>query len=1062
MPLDFGPVADELGLSFPDVDPATEGNQGVIVLARAHFSVDFGVLITGSTLIEANDVFVEVNDLDISATASLDSFVMNFDMGFLGIETFDEDDNDNGTLNMGEDENGNGLLDRSWIELDAAVTGNETTGHFFIDPTTPMPLGFTEIQFGTTATGVPFIAQNPLSSGYLAEDAQFILRIGNSDARTITVNAVGSPSDTDLNVIKDSVQAGLNAAGFGGLVTAGLDSGHLTLTLAGPSNVTELGFTSHELSTPDGVYQLKANTEVTDFASFPDTIRFLLSLDEGVPSLITADTSSISSVDDIVAAMNLAFGTLTVMAEKDLADNKIIIKSTVNQSLGISRQLNFDSKISLLDLTGTSTTDLVDLNVADAAATVNLSGKVTSGIDGLTNDDLKITFSGNAFEQERAVDAEDPNDRDRIDLDVTLSNFGDLETFTRMNASSFIGLLRQVGNWLDQARQSDLFASIDIPFTGASLGQMLDFADMMSDALIYDDGDDGVDSVDNSNAEGTNDKDKLLRFENGSLTPAFSNVQQLKGILDSLGFLESGGIAYDASGAGAILTFNIELEHDLFGIEVPSDFNLELSPLLDVSSDTKIVIDGTAGFVFTFGLDLSAGSDSLLDYYTTLDSLGVEIKTDPAVTGEEAATQDYGRLSRDAVFELDIDGVKYEITITADSTRTSHTVADLVANINTALANARLVGTDTIVDLTSTDIDLVNAESFLFTHEDGTEGNRLRLTAHISVDSLSLTTSTSDPTVIELGFGQSQTAQKDGPTPASLESGSDLRETVGRLSDGAVFTVTMVSSGSAVDVLIRARATEVGQDDTAGSKTIIDLVNIVSRAVADAGLGDELEVGSQGNHLVLTSKDGTTGFTVTATGTAITELGFAALQTANSDDLMIYISDGSDPYYIDLDGATNVGQVIDLITGQTGGSGSGNIIVEINGYGTALKFTDNTFQTDIAGDPIPGQVIFRIEPVNSSPVAMQMGILSMDVTGDDNNDGQVDALDGDGVIHGAPIAGDDVADRFFIDVDNTSLWGTFRVPPGQLVPGLVIDAADATMVTSEDFDFTADHVGMFL
>ncbi|GAI93976.1 unnamed protein product, partial [marine sediment metagenome] len=155
--------------------------------------------------------------------------------------------------------------------------------------------------------------------------------------------------------------------------------------------------------------------------------------------------------------------------EKDSADNTIIIKSISSQSLGISRQLNFDSKISLSDLTSTPTADLVDVNVADAGAVVNLSAKVASGIVGLDNDDLKITFSGNAFEQERAVDAEDPKDRDRIDLDITLSNFGDLETFTRMNASSFIGLLRQVGNWLDQARQSDLFASIDIPFTGELL-----------------------------------------------------------------------------------------------------------------------------------------------------------------------------------------------------------------------------------------------------------------------------------------------------------------------------------------------------------------------------------------------------------------------------------------------------------------------------------------------------------------------------------------------------------------------------------------------------------------
>jgi hypothetical protein len=289
-----------------------------------------------------------------------------------------------------------------------------------------------------------------------------------------------------------------------------------------------------------------------------------------------------------------------------------------------------------------------------------------------------------------------------------------------------------------------------------------------------------------------------------------------------------------------------------------------------------------------------------------------------------------------------------------------------------------------------------------------------------------------------------------------------------------------------------------------------------------------IEAGSQGNHLVLTSLNGS-GFTIDAASAA--ELGLSTSQTSDSDDLVIHLSDGND-YRVDLDGAVTVADVMVAITEQTSlenlseaelgfdptqdaaaagsdlviaavnpetvdassglsgdafftlsvtrgesnevaevvvpkGSGTGGTLVsditealekagfeggftigrdssghitltaadatitafslmslgpvkvQINDEkkGTGLKLIDRTwFESD-------SDILFFVEPTNSSPAATQLGITRIDVTRDGNEDGDVNNLDADGVIDGAPIKGPDLADRFF--VENAEVRGEF-------------------------------------
>jgi hypothetical protein len=56
-----------------------------------------------------------------------------------------------------------------------------------------------------------------------------------------------------------------------------------------------------------------------------------------------------------------------------------------------------------------------------------------------------------------------------------------------MDAGSFVGLLRRLSDFLEGVRRSSTFSTLDILFAKAALSEILDFADMLSDTLLFDD-----------------------------------------------------------------------------------------------------------------------------------------------------------------------------------------------------------------------------------------------------------------------------------------------------------------------------------------------------------------------------------------------------------------------------------------------------------------------------------------------------------------------------------------------------------------------------------------------
>ena len=137
-----------------------------------------------------------------------------------------------------------------------------------------------------------------------------------------------------------------------------------------------------------------------------------------------------------------------------------------------------------------------------------------------------------------------------------------------------------------------------------------------------------------------------------------------------------------------------------FEHELPLDFDLDLSPLLELSTETTVKLSAILGFdpAFTLGVYLGdqvpgAQGDLPVDGNVLLSNLnggeGVDIKTQSAVIAPSEVITRYGELSGDATFTLQItktDGTYDEATVTVDRSATDGTNAlifDGEAVINT-------------------------------------------------------------------------------------------------------------------------------------------------------------------------------------------------------------------------------------------------------------------------------------------------------------------------------------------------------------------------------------------
>lgn len=278
---------------------------------------------------------------------------------------------------------------------------------------------------------------------------------------------------------------------------------------------------------------------------------------------------------------------------------------------------------------------------------------------------------------------------------------------------------------------------------------------------------------------------------------------------------------------------------------------------------------------------------------------------------------------------------------------------------------------------------------------------------------------------------------------------------------------------------------------------------------------------------------GTYVFTLTtaAGNPARSQLGFASSQTANSTDLVITLTNGTQ-YNIVLDGLLDnvaadpptIADVISAIQTQTGSKvkaevdpdskaglrliqvpaltgnprvsfdSTGNLIIREDGkqwstdgfaagqiirVGGAADANNGVYEIDeilttvdgksvlrviggsIGADQqsvkdiritLDGDEIFRVAAANGSKIAGKLGILKADVSSDVDDNGKIEAADGDGIIVGEVIAGASVLDRFFIQ--DPTVTGDVFVRTGDTT----FKAADGlSYLSTTSFTLSGDH-----
>ncbi len=585
---------------------------------------------------------------------------------------------------------------------------------------------------------------------------------------------------------------------------------------------------------------------------------------------------------------------------------------------------------------------------------------------------------------------------DRDDISVTFTDLDQLFNFDNMNAAGLAGLLGQLAGWLESMGGNRL-NDIEIPFTNSTVGDVLDFKDMISDLLLFDDGDSSI-----------LPKKKLVNDLNNALSAAGLSSQlrvegdgtKLKLVATDPGLTNFSVTASGSNwlGFGSQSTTNGTLVASL-AATLPS------VPATPGDAVLHITIDGKV-------------TDVTVTEAALLDNLIVGLNIPKLLYGDNSPTfrtaQDFAsRLSAvlTAISGLSVplayDATDKTLSFSLDLTGTLFN-ADLPLNFNLDLSP--------IADLSTTSSLHLDAHG------------RLMLTIGIDLeDPEASTLLTAGTTLASLHGGDGI----DIKTEPSLMGSADVVSVVdgpntyyGRFNTNAVFQVS-INGGSAQTVTITGidSAGTIGIDAST-NKTIIDLVVDVNKALRLAGLQSvnpdgsiadtsQLRVDFTGNRLLFTGGNGVTSFTITPSSPSdATKLGLPAVGTANNYDVLIKTHDGA-PHNISLDGAVDIGDVIQRIVIGTGGSGTinkspvdpaaiegltfGSVIVGYNEARDGLKLTDNT----------TGGATFAVTALNGSRAALDLRIVAVD--------GLDDGGEFDGIIDGGQIASVTLADRFYVE-----------------------------------------------
>ena len=244
-------------------------------------------------------------------------------------------------------------------------------------------------------------------------------------------------------------------------------------------------------------------------------------------------------------------------------------------------------------------------------ASLNIS--LTIGVDASLND-----LGGLMGTATLTVINADPLDGSGISLSSLETDFETLgfDAFNNLNAAGVVSLLGQLRGWFNNLADSELIGSIEIPFVQGGLNKILDLAEVVGDALLFDDG------ADNEKDGG----DKLVTDLNSALDAAgLGGLITAQGDGKSIKF-----IAVDPNISSFSITSTAEDEggfSDLLALGDSLSAVASATGLLQLAGSAGPLLGrltGNAGIRFNyFRNGVAESKDVLLDAALTSTNVGV-------------------------------------------------------------------------------------------------------------------------------------------------------------------------------------------------------------------------------------------------------------------------------------------------------------------------------------------------------------------------------------------------------------------------------------------------------
>ncbi|MBD2360610.1 DUF4347 domain-containing protein [Anabaena minutissima FACHB-250] len=845
---DLGKEAEELGIALdPGIPPNPNNNPYTLPVER---TIDFGSLIFGvkgaNDGVGANDFFFAAPDraanpndgvrigVNVGSPGSpynTNLVGLDVNVGFLGAEIIS-------SPNTG-------------VVLDMNLLGAT------VDPSNPVALGFTENQQGSSDSDGTIEAANIIDLIKLSSTPiEFVLKIGTSNQSVETEITLPSDNYANTAAVITALNTAIAGTALNGIVSAADDDsdGKIELKIV-TTDPTLLGF-STESSNNNTLIATNASSLIGSSSS--TAIAFLLAVGESAPQLVTVTTTptgddeggdgdpdngvtnqlSLTGLrDDLQAALDAAFGAGVVSAS--ISDDKLTISASGR--LEISRTLTLDTleQITLSELQGTSQSFDVDAD-PNAAFEVNLKLKALPGLKKADNSDylpegtIKVDINPLAANAvEKAVVDVDPIELEEIvsaryeltdaagnPLTGGNSDLQDMLDFNVISSADILSTFTQIGTWFDRLSASSLLQSFDIPFADTTLGDLLNFKDLIADTFLIDDGDDGVKAPNASDTD-IDDVERLLKWIdtdssdviNYQLRTLFGNAQQLETRLNTLlspldvdarVFTDDQGrqnLTYKLAIADVTLDVNPNVQGNQ-PLSVPLDFELNLDPIANFETSGKLNITASGEIGFTLGI-LLGDAVPILDSGTEVETLnsdaGVKLNTNLALTTLGNVEPLVGRLSTDASFTLTTFAgttpTNYTVNLSKSNTDDNKAIADLVADLNASLNAAGL-------------LNKIVAEAEPI--QGDTKTTRIVLRAIDSaIDRFQVVTSTNNTAFTELGL-QTQSASTvsliASQAVKSANPGENVSFKIGIIRTGgsSTLTVNLPTSDTAENVSLQS------------------------------------------------------------------------------------------------------------------------------------------------------------------------------------------------------------------------------------------------------------------